>query len=151
MYWTEFNKTFLITNHVISGCCDPVDYYLYDKTSGDLIKYLGRAIYVSEDKKIPFVVSITNSNYDTISRINDNSLSIYNLDSRKEFKLAVPKGDIQKGVKNNDYFFPEYVFDTPVLVGDILVLKYSTDKYIKGQRLKYKTIKIDLGKYSSLH
>ena len=151
MYWTEFNKTFLITNHVVSGCCDPVDYYLYDKTSGDLIKYLGRAIYVSDNRKFPFVMSIANSNYDTISRIDYNSLSIYNLDSRKEFKLTIPRGDIEKGIKNNDYLFPEDVFDTPILASDTLVLKYSTDKYIKGKRLKYKTIKIDLKKYSSLH
>lgn len=151
MNWTEFNKTFLITNHVISGCCDPVDYYLYDKTSGDLIKYLGRAIYVSDNKKIPFMVSITNSNYDTVSRIDYNSLSIYNLDSRKEFKLTLPRGDIKKGIQNNDYMFPEDVFDTPILVSDTLILKYSTDKYVKGKRLKYKTIKIDLKKYSSLH
>jgi hypothetical protein len=151
MYWTEFNKTFLITNHVISGCCDPVDYYLYNKTSGDLIKYLGRAIYVSDNKKLPFVVSITNSNYDTISRIDYNSLSIYNLDSRRQFKLPLPRGDIKKGIKNNDYMFPEDVFDTPILISGILILKYSTDKYIKGKPLKYKTIKIDLKRYSSLH
>ena len=96
-------------------------------------------------------MSIANSNYDTISRIDYNSLSIYNLDSRKEFKLTIPRGDIEKGIKNNDYLFPEDVFDTPILASDTLVLKYSTDKYIKGKRLKYKTIKIDLKKYSSLH
>ncbi|RZJ66343.1 MAG: hypothetical protein EOO47_25450, partial [Flavobacterium sp.] len=27
----EFKSTFLYANSVISGCCDPEDYYLYDK------------------------------------------------------------------------------------------------------------------------
>ena len=149
MYWTEFNTTFLITNHVISGCCDPVDYYLFDKSSGNLIKYLGRAIYVSDNKKVPFVVSITNSNYSTFSRKDYNSLSIYNLDSRKEFKLTLPRGYIKKAVKNNDFMFPEDVFETPILIRDILILKYYIEKYTKEKRLNYKTIKIDLNKYNN--
>ncbi len=37
IYFTEYRTSFLFTNAVISGCCDPVDYYLYDKTSGNLI------------------------------------------------------------------------------------------------------------------
>lgn len=36
----EFKTTFLVENNVISGCCDPPDYYLHDKTSGNLIKKL---------------------------------------------------------------------------------------------------------------
>ena len=149
MYWTEFNKTFLITNHVISGCCDPVDYYVYNKISGDLIKYLGRAIYISDNKKIPFVVTITNSNYDTISQINYNSLSIYNLDTRKEFKLKLRKGEIENAMKNNEFMFPEEVFDTPIFINETLILKYSTEKYGKEKKLKNRTIKIYLKKYSS--
>lgn len=44
--------------------------------------------------------------------------------------------------------FPEDVFDTPILVSDTLTLKYSIDKYLRGKRLKYKIVKIDLKKYS---
>lgn len=111
MYWTEYNKAFLITNHVISGCCDPVDYYLYNKTNGNLIKYLGSAVYVSESRELPFVVTLTNSKYDFYS--NYNSLTIYNIDTYKEFKISIPKGDIKKSMKNNDFMFPEFLFETP--------------------------------------
>lgn len=147
MYWTEFNNTFLVTNHVISGCCDPLDYYVHDKSSGDIIKYLGRAIYVSENKKLPFVVSVTNSYYDTDLRTNYNSLTLYNLDSRKQFRINLPRGDIEKALKNTDYMFPEQMFTEPVIINDTLILKYSTDKYVEGKQLKYKTIKISLKKY----
>ena len=145
----EFKTTFLVTNNVISGCCQPQDYYLHDKTSGNLIKYLGRTIYTSEDKNIPIVVSITNSKYDTITKPDYNSLTIYNLDNNKESQLALPKGDIKKGLKNNHFMFPEDLFETPEIKEDKLYIKYSTQRIDKNKPLKYKTIIIDLKKYSS--
>ncbi len=148
MYWTEFNKTFLITNHVISGCCDPVDYYLYDKTSGNLVKYLGRSLYTSENRDIPFVVSITKSNYDHFAISNYNSLTVYNLDTHKEYRINIPKGDIERGMKNNDFMFPEFLFETPEIIKGILILKYVTKKPTNGKPLHYKKIIIDLKKYS---
>jgi len=129
--FTEFKSTFLVTNNVISGCCDPQDYYVHDKPSGYLIKYLGRAIFVSEDKHLPFVVSITNSNHDKISKVGYNSLTIYNLDNHKEYKIAIPKGEIEKGMKNNEFMFPENVFETPDIKNDKLTLKYFTEDYKK--------------------
>ena len=149
VYFKEFKNTFLYTNKVISGCCDPEDYYLYDKSNGDSIRYLGRAIYVSDNISLPFVVTITNSNYDENSITNYNSLSIYNLNTRKKFKVPFPKGLIEKGIKNNDYMFPEFIFDEAEIKNKILILKYHVGKYIKGKPLKQITFKIDLKKYSS--
>jgi hypothetical protein len=145
--FTEFRSTFLVTNNVISGCCDPQDYYVHDKISGDLIKYLGRAIFVSDDKNFPFVVSITNSHY-TNSNAVDNSLTIYNLDTRKEYKISLPKGEIEKGMKNNEFMFPENVFETADIKDDKLTLRYFTEDYRKVKDLNYKTIVIDLKKYN---
>ena len=149
VYFKEFKNTFLFTNKVISGCCDPDDYYLHDKNNGDLIKYLGRAIFVSDSKSLPFVVSITNSNYKDNSITDFNSLNIYNLDARKEYKIPFEKGQIEKGIKNNHYMFSEYIFDESEITNDILILKYHIDKYIKGKVIEEMTLKIDLKKYSS--
>lgn len=147
--FTEFKTAFIYTNKVISGCCDPDDYYLYDKTSGNLVKYLGRAVYVSEDSGLPIVVSITKSNYRRTSEPDLNTLTIYNLDKRKEYKIPIPKGDIAKGVKNNNFMFPEYVFDTPLVSNGKLTLRYFTQDYRKNKQVNYKTVIIDLKKYSS--
>lgn len=38
---TEFPKTFLIKNRVVSGCCQPAEYILFDKESGRLVKDFG--------------------------------------------------------------------------------------------------------------
>ena len=147
MYWTEFNKSFLVTNHVISGCCDPVDYYLYDKTNGNLIKYLGRSLYTSENREMPFVVSITKSFYPFSSIPDYNSLTVYNLDTYKEYKINLPKGEVETAMKNNDFMFPEFVFETSEIKKGVLVLKYTTEKNTTT-KLHYKKIIIDLMKYS---
>ncbi len=147
--FTEFKTTFLVTNKVISGCCDPDDYYLYDKRSGSLIKYLGRAVFVSEDRRLPLIVSVTKSNYRRTSKPDLNTLTIYNLDTRKEYKLSIPKGDIEKGMNNNNFMFPEYVFDTPFVSDSILTLRYFTQDYLKNKQVNYRTIVINLRKYSS--
>ena len=44
-YAKEYKKTFLIQNRVISGCCAPSDFYLFDKTNGQLRKNLGILIF----------------------------------------------------------------------------------------------------------
>jgi len=142
----EFRTTFLYTNRVISGCCDPDDYYLYSKASGKLIKKIGTAIYVSDNSQIPFVVSVTNRSH--IPKFDFNSLTLYNVDTQKSFRIKIKKGEIEKGMKNNNYMFPEYIFDNPTIDGQILTIKYFTEKYIKGMNLKYKTIKIDLKQYN---
>jgi hypothetical protein len=146
----EFRRSFLVENRVISGCCQPSDYYLYGKITGNLLKYLGRAIFTSSQRNVPYIISVTNSNYDTASKANLNSLTIYNLDNNKEYKLPLPKGDIKKGMINNNYVYPEEVFDMPADVKDNkIVIKYSTQKHQKNKKFVYKIVLIDTTKYSS--
>ena len=147
--FTEFTNTFLVTNRVISGCCDPDDYYLHDKSSGQLKKYLGRAVFVSDNRNFPIVVTITKSGYKNRASANLNELTIYNVDTGKEFRLALTKDDIEKGMKNNGFMFPEDVFDTPSIIGGYLTLRYFIQDYKKSKKVDYKTIVIDLKKYSS--
>ncbi len=144
----EFSTTFLYTNRVISGCCDPDDYYLYSKSSGKLIKKFGSAIYVSDNSRMPFLVSVSNSNYDRISRFDFYSLSLYNIDTQKSFKIKIKKGDIEKGMNNNNnYMFPEFLFDTCTIDDQKLTIRYFTEKHIKGTEPNYKSIKVDLKQY----
>ena len=143
----EFSTTFLYTNRVISGCCDPDDYYLYSKTSGKLIKKFGAVIYVSDNSRIPILISVSNSNHNRISKFDFYSLSLHNIDTQKSFRIKIKKGDIEKGMKNNDYMFLESLFDTCTIEGQMITIKYFTEKHIKGTTPNYKTIKVDLKRY----
>lgn len=146
--FTEYKTAFLVENRTASGCCQPNDYYLHDKSTGKLIKYLGRAVYVSEEKNLPFLISLTNSNYDNDASGSDyNSLTIYNLDTKKEFKVSVPIGDIKKGMDNNMAMYPEDLIETEVAGRGIVLIKYYTHKYEEDKPVKYKMVKIDLNKY----
>jgi len=144
---TEFNTVFIVENRVISGCCEPCDYYVHDKNTGELIKYVGRTIFIGENKNTPFIVTVTNSLYDEKIKTDYNSLTIFNLDTKKEFKIKLPKGKIEKGMENNEFRYPEYVFETPEIKDNKLIINYFTERYIKGKEVKLYTITIDLKKY----
>ncbi len=138
----EFDRTILVSNSPVSGCCYPPDYYIHDKNTGKLITYLGRAVFVSENKKMPFVVSLTDSKYgDNTTKKEYNSLSLYPLDNNKIVEFPLPKGEISKGMKKNDYLFPEELFQEPIVENNILKLVYFTGKK------KTKMVKIDLNNY----
>lgn len=142
----EFNNTFLYTNAAISGCCQPDDYYLHDKNNGNLIKYLGRTIYTSENRAFPFAVSITNSKYGNDS-LDLNSLTIYNFDTRKEFNIPFPKGEIKKGMEKNDFMYPEELFGDSKIKDDTLIINYHLEPYLKNKDPKNHIFKIALNKY----
>lgn len=138
----EFDRTILVSNSPVSGCCYPPDYYIHDKTTGKLITYLGRAVFVSQDRKMPFVVSLTDSKYaDNATKKEYNSLSIYHLDKNETAIFSLPKGEIIKGMTKNNYLFPEELFQEPIVENNILKLVYFTGKK------KTKMVKIDLNNY----
>jgi hypothetical protein len=147
-YAEEYKNRFLIQNRVISGCCAPSDFYLFDKTTGQLRKKLGILIFYSQNKKLPVVISLTNSSYDTMLTINDNSLSVYNIDKNKTHYVKLPKGEIEKAMKNMEEIYPEYLFDEPILKGTTVYLTYLLDKPEKRKKRHTKTIMIDLKNYS---
>jgi len=149
IYAQEYKKAFLIQNNVISGCCSPPDFYLYDKKTGELKANLGRVVFYSENKRKPFVIAVTNSNYDTTTVASYNSLTIYNIDNGKRYILQLPKRQIERALDATERIYPEYLFDEPIIKGDTVILKYYL-KTPKNQADKpVKTITLDLKKYSS--
>ena len=145
IYATEYRHTFLIQCNVISGCCTPPDFYLFDKTTGQIKDSLGTIIFYSADKKLPFVLSIKYSETDAN---NFNFISIHNIDKSKTFLLKLPKGEIEKALKKTEEIYPEYLFDKPILKGTTIYLTYLLDRP-KNEKVRHtKTITIDLKKYS---
>jgi hypothetical protein len=141
----EYDSTFLIRNEVISGCCDPAEFIIFDKYTGTLIRNLGRILYYSKDKLLPFIISVTNSKYDFKESYPYNSLSIINIENGKEYLVTMPKGEIEKAQKNAGKIFPEHLFDEPEVKGSIVNLVYNTDK--KRSKESKRFILIDLKKY----
>lgn len=142
----EYRNTFLIQNNVISGCCSPPEFYLYDKYTGKLKKSLGRIIFYSKDKSLPIIISITNSNYDTTSVMPiKTSLTIYNIDESKEYLLNLPLYEIDKVLEENKVLYPEYLFEEPTIDNSVITLVYQ--KLKTAQKESSGRISIDLRKY----
>lgn len=152
IYQQEFRNTFLIQNNVISGCCSPPEFYLLDKTTGKVKVSLGRLLYCSENKKMPFTIGITNSNYQYEEKAEPgyNSLTVYNIDKGKKYVVPIPKGRLKKALQETEQVepYPEYLFEEPQVKGTTVVLKY---RFKKPQKVDdsdaLKTITVDLSKY----
>ena len=144
-YAQEYKSTFLIRNFVISGCCDPPEYYLFDKTNAQIRDSLGCILFYGESKKLPFIIGFTGSKY----AINDyRTVSIYNVNTRKKYIIKLLKGDINKALEATDTMFPENLFDEPIVKGTKVYLTYLLNKSKSQKIRKTRTLIIDLNKYS---
>ena len=109
---------------------------------------MGRVIFYSENKKLPFIIGIAHSNYDDTSSNNIyNSLTIYNIDKNSTHYLKLPKGELERQIKTTDSMFPEFLFDKPIIKGSLIRLAYRLKELETTKEVK-KIILIDLKKYS---
>jgi len=145
----EYKSTFLVQNNVISGCCAPPDFYLYDKTTGQKIKELGRIIYLSEDRKYPIIISITNSSYDTSKIADLNSLTIFNINTNKEYLISLPNFEIEQALENTEEMYAEFLFEDSIVENGILILQYRYRNPKNEEEQYTRNIQIELKKYGS--
>ncbi|WP_147436510.1 hypothetical protein [Chryseobacterium sp. 7] len=118
--WTEYKKSFLIENSIVSGCCQPGEYILYDKNNGRKIADLGSIIFISKYKNIPYTITLkTNS-----------KLLYTNLNSSKSYPINIPKDKIEKTLKSAHEFYPENLFENIKIKNNILYiqLRYKVSK-----------------------
>lgn len=146
VHFTEFSRAFLYTNKVISGCCEPLDYYLYNKEDASLIKYLGRAIFVGKDATLPYFVSYPYSGYREEDTIPDlNQIVVTNLNTLKSTTISMPKYVSENIINTGIYSYPEQITKTN-LNQYVLTLQIPYAQNPSGKEKQYK-ITIDLKKY----
>lgn len=130
---------------MVSGNGSPQEYYLYDKKTGNLKKYLGCLLYISEDKKYPLVVGLVNNNYNSTISNPVNYIEIRNIDRDKTYKIPLKKGEIDRSLKKFELLFPEQLFNYEMSIDEkSLILRYHV---FENSKEIFKTIKIDLKKY----
>ena len=125
-YVAEFKKTFLIQNNLISGCCTPPEYILFNKTNGTEYKNLGPLIYYSENKNSGFVVYFSDSTC--------NSIVIYFIDNGKKAIVQLPKNRLVISLTKTGDSYPEYLFDETFISNNYLHLQYRYQKKEKGDK-----------------
>ncbi len=146
-HFIEYKSMFLGVYQTISGCCSPPDYYLHDKTSGKLIRYLGPAIFASADKNFPYVVSFANSpNLDSMD-LDYNTLVIYNIETGKEAKMKIAKGDIKRAIESSSSLSFDDIFRKAEVIDGKIILKYISKLGSNKKGNRYKTITVDVNQY----
>jgi hypothetical protein len=144
----EYKDVFLVQNNVISGCCTPAEFYVYDKYSGELKYKVGRLIYYSTDISKPFLIGFTENTEDSLLGVYD-FLTIYNLDNNKKYRFDLNKGEIDKALEETKQIYPENLFQKPIIEDDTITLIYYLRKPTNTGDKPTKTITIYLKKYSS--
>ena len=115
-YWQEFKNYFMITNKPSSGS-QPAEYILFDKNSGEKIKYLGNELIQNEDYVV-FVNFYGDDFYIILFDKNSNQL--------KQQKL--PAEIIDKSVENSNPLHLIEIFDRPILNDEKIVLELKNSK-----------------------
>jgi len=136
--WAEYNNTFIIENRLVSGCCDPSEFVLFNKNNGKKIANLGREIYHSDIKKYPYFVTIDSEKSDFVSFLN--------LSSNKIFKISLPKGRIDKTLKIINGTYAEALFEEGKIKNGTFDIKYKYKTKDNGKWL-IGDIKVDLNKH----
>lgn len=137
--WKEHKNSFIVEYHTISGCCDPCEFKMFDKTNGKKIAELGREIFYSENQKYPYFV--------TIDKDNSNFLSFINLNTNKIFKIDLPKDRIEKTMKIINGHFSETLFENGGIKNGIFEIKYKYRNSEKVEKWLFDKITVDLKKH----
>jgi hypothetical protein len=134
--WNEYEKSILIENKVVSGCCQPNEFVLIDKENGNLIKELGKEIFLDIDNFNPIFVSLDNES---------KKLNFYNLNNRESRSIDFNFDKIDITIKSGFMFHPEELFEDGSIKNDVFKIKYRY-KLDVNENWKYENVSINLNK-----
>jgi hypothetical protein len=133
--WTEYKNSFLIENSVVSGCCQPLEYILYSKETGNKIAELGTAVFKNDSGKHPY----------TLTMIGNDEVLFTNLNNNKSYGIKIPWKKIEYTLKNSDKFYAEELFENVQMKNGLLSmqLKYKDSKNSKWKKefIKFNTVR----------
>jgi hypothetical protein len=139
-YIQEYQKSFLIMNNLISGCCTPPEYLLFSKDNGQLIKNIGGVVYYSERRSNNFLLYFTNSSL--------NSLTLFYVDTGKRFNIRLPVGRFTTTLEKTGDLYGEYLFDEASLANTKFSIGYRYQRNEKADKWYTGKVTIDLNQYA---
>lgn len=118
--WTEYKNSFLIENSLVSGCCQPSEYILYDKNNGRKIKELGTVVFINDTKDQPYMITLKTTH----------KLLYTNLNNNISYPIKIPANNIENTLRNSEELYPEKLFENIHLKNKMLFisLKYRESK-----------------------
>lgn len=118
----EFKNSFLFESKLVSGCCQPHEFYLHDKESGKIINELGTGIYTASEPDYPFFISFVYSkDFEQLE-----GLKILNINTMKEFRYKLPESIINIMNSCNVLTHLEEVFNFPEFDGKSIIFEFNS-------------------------
>lgn len=147
-YVAEYKSTFLIQNNLISGCCTPPEFILFEKTNGKKRASLGRLIFFSEDASHPIVLYFQNNQSvgSDNTKSSFNNIILKNVNTNSTYKIQLPKGRIWSTLQFIGEMYGEHLIEEAKIIDNKLELiyRYMTEENGEWQT---ETISINLSKY----
>jgi hypothetical protein len=116
-YVSEFQNAFLIKNRVVSGCCQPAEFLLFDKENGKLIKDFGTILRYSADMDSNVIVYF---NHDSL-----NSIYVYIIESGLQRKVLLPKNRLDYTMRNSGESYPESLVEDVQIQDSVVSVRYK--------------------------
>lgn len=136
--WNEYEKSILIAERLASGSSASFNYILINKENGNVIKELGRDLYLNEDEDFPIFVSIDTEQ--------PNSIKFTDLRNNKTHIYLFKSTKFQKTLLFDVYrFHPEELFEEASITNKVFKIKYRY-KLNENDIWKYENITVDLDK-----
>jgi hypothetical protein len=134
----EYKATLLFENRHASGFGFPLNFELIDKDNGNVVEDFGTIIYYSDIEFNNYVLYLSPNSLDTVT--------YYNIDTKTKFNYLIPEGRLRKTVMESNQMFPEFLFEEPKTVNNILTFKYKYLESADVEKWNTDVITIDLQK-----
>ncbi|MDN4013020.1 hypothetical protein QX233_11145 [Chryseobacterium gambrini] len=130
----EYKNSFLAEYLVISGCCEPPEYILHNKTNAEIIGKLGSFLYQGKTKDhIPFILTLKSYTSILFTDLNTNKISTYH----------IKEGLLEKIMVQNNFLTTDDIFEEIQMKNNIILLKYKILNN-KTRGFEKKSIKINI-------
>ncbi len=136
----ENKQSFLVMNKLISGCCTPPEYLLFNKSNGKRLRSLGRLIHQDGEGEDNFALYFSDSTL--------NSVTLLYLDTGKQYKIDLPKNRLVASLEKTGEAYAELMFYESEVKNRVFSIAYRYQLDEQAEKWYEDKLEIDLKEYA---
>jgi hypothetical protein len=136
----ENKQSFLIMNRLVSGCCTPPEYILFNKSNGKQLRSLGKLIHHDAEGEDNFALYFSDSML--------NSVTLLFLNTGKQYEINLPRNRFNTSLEKTGEHYAESMFYESQVRNRVFTIAYRYQVDEEAQKWYEDKIEIDLKKYA---